>query len=164
MTTKTQSILIGALVYVFLGVLVSLLAAGGGPGAVLDCLALLGSAMVAVWHYTSTNRLTILAGEGAGMGALVGLVGAVVGGLLGLLLVNLGIQPDPVDVMLEQFEAQGLTEEQIDQMMDFASLFAHPVLMLVSSALVGGIGGAIGGAIGAALFKKGGGAPEPPPL
>lgn len=164
MATKTQSILIGTLVYVLLGVVMSFVAPGGGPLAgIAGCLVVLGSAMVAVWHYTNTNRLTIPAGEGAGMGALVGLIGAVVGTLLGLLLIRMGVQPDPTELMLEQFEAQGMTDEQIDQAMGVAGMFTNPILMLVIAAVMGSIGGAIGGAIGAAVFKKGGAEAEPQP-
>ncbi len=162
MTSKWTSILIGVLAYVFLSVLLSVLAAGVGLlGALFACLVVLGSAMAAVWHYTSTNGLTIPGGEGAGMGALTGLVGAVLGGLLGYLLISMGAVPDPTDLAVERMREQGMTREQIDQAMGMAKIFSSPVIGVLIGGVFGAIGGAVGGAIGAAVFKKGG--PEPGP-
>jgi hypothetical protein len=162
MTGKWTSILIGALTYVFLGTLLSTFgAAAGGFGAILSCLVVLGSAAVAVWHYTTTNELTITGGEGAGMGALTGLIGAVIAGILGYFLISIGAVPDPMDAAIEQMREQGLTEEQIEQGMGMAEMFSSPVIGIVVGAVFGLIGGAIGGAVGAALFKKGG--PDPTP-
>ena len=162
MSGKWTSILIGALAYVLLGTMLSAFGAGaGGFGALLSCLVILGSAAIAVWHYTSTNGVTIAGGEGAGMGALTGLIGAVIAGILGYFLISIGAIPDPMDVAIEQMREQGLTEEQIEQGMGMAEMFNSPVIGIAVGAVFGLIGGAIGGAIGAALFKKGG--PDPTP-
>ena len=157
MSSKWNSIAIGVLAYVFLSVLLSVVASGAGAlGAVFGCLVVLGSAMIAVWHYTSTNHLTIPGGEGAGMGALTGLIGAVLGGLLGYLLIEMGAVPDPMDAAIEQMREQGLTQEQIEQSMGMAEMFSSPVIGVLIGAVFGAIVGAVGGAIGAAMFKKGG--------
>lgn len=160
MTDKWTSILIGALTYVLLGTLMSAFGSGAGPfAAVLSCLVIILSAIVAVWHYTNTNSATISGGEGAGMGALVGLIGAVIAGILGYILISMGAIPDPMDAAMQQMRDQGLTEEQIEQSMAMAETFSSPVIGIAIGAVFGLIGGAIGGAIGAAMFKKGG--PEP---
>lgn len=162
MTGKWTSILIGALTYVILGTLLSAFGAtAGGLGAILGCLVIILSAILAVWHYTTTNTLTITGGEGAGMGALVGLIGAIVAGILGYFLISIGAIPDPMDTAIQQMRDQGLTEEQIEQGMGMAEMFSSPVIGIALGAVFGLIGGAIGGAVGAAMFKKGG--PEPTP-
>lgn len=165
MTGKTSSILIGVLAYVFIGIVLQLVAAGTGfLSSVLGCLVILGSAMVAVWHYTSTNGLTIPAGEGAGMGALVGLFGAVLAGLLTYLLISAGAMPDPADLALEQMRSQGMTDEQIEEARGMAEMFSSPLMVLLVGGVIGALVGAIGGAIGASVFKKGGDAPAEPGL
>ncbi len=163
MNSKWTSILIGVLAYVFLGVLSNVLAAGAGALAgVLGCLIVLGSALIAVWHYTSTNGLTIPGGEGAGMGALVGLIGALIGGALGYLLISMGVVPDPAELAIQNMRDRGMSREEIEQAQGMMEMFSSPAIGLLIGAAIGSIGGAIGGAIGAALFKKGGAMPTEP--
>ncbi|MEL7170020.1 MAG: hypothetical protein AAGN64_11795, partial [Bacteroidota bacterium] len=115
MSSKLPSILIGAAVYVVLGLLASVLSSMGSAlgmlAGILSCVTVLIAAATAVWHYTSTNSLTISGGQGAGMGVVVGLVGAVIAGSLSLLLIQLGVLPDPMDITREQWRTQGLSEE-----------------------------------------------------
>ena len=159
MTGKSSSILIGVLVYIIVGLLLQFIASGSQvAGAFLGCLFPLACAMVAVWHYTSNNNLTIPAGEGAGMGALVGLIGAIIGGILALVLVSMGVLPDPMDAAMENMRAQGLNEEQIEQAMGFAGSMTG-VFGIIIGTVFGAVLGAVGGAIGASVFKKGGDAP-----
>ena len=150
MSSKLPSILIGVAVYVLLGLLTSFLssmgAAAGMLAGVLGCVTVLIAAAAAVWHYTSTNALTISGGQGAGMGVLVGLVGAVIAGTLSLLLVQFGVLPDPMDVVREQWRTQGLSEEQIEQMGGWAEAGSGPIGIVIG-AVVGMILGAAGGAI-----------------
>lgn len=163
MSAKTPSILIGVLAYVILSILLQFFAVGAGPmSGVLSCLVILGSAMVGVWHYTSTNESTIPAGEGAGIGALVGIGGALLAGGLSLLLISAGAMPDPSDLAVEQMRAQGLSDEQIESQRGMVELFSSPVMVLLVGSVLGALVGAIGGAIGASVFKKGGDAPAEP--
>lgn len=163
MSAKAPSILIGILAYVILSILLQFFAAGVGfLSGVLGCLVILGSAMVGVWHYTSTNGLTIPAGEGAGIGALVGLGGAVLAGVLSLLLISAGAMPDPADLAVEQMRAQGLTDEQIEAQRGMLELFGSPLMVLLVGGVLGALVGAIGGVIGASVFKHGGEAPAEP--
>lgn len=159
MSDKTPSVLIGILAYVILSVLLQFFAAGGMMSGVLGCLVILGSAMVGVWHYTSTNELTIAAGEGAGIGALVGIGGALLAGLLSLFLISAGAMPDPTDLALEQMRSQGLSDEQIEAQRGMLEMFSSPLAVLLIGSVLGALVGAIGGAIGASVFKKGGDAP-----
>ena len=162
MSAKTPSILIGVLAYVILSLLLQFFAAGGMMSGALGCLVILGSAMVGVWHYTSTNQLTIPAGEGAGIGALVGIGGALLAGALSLFLISAGAMPDPSDLALEQMRAQGLSDEQIESQRGMVELFSSPLMVLLVGGVLGALVGAIGGAIGASVFKKGGAAPAEP--
>ncbi|MEL6444763.1 MAG: hypothetical protein AAF089_04895 [Bacteroidota bacterium] len=158
MSSKLPSILIGAAVYVLLGLLASVLSSMGSAAGmfagILSCVTVLLAAATAVWHYTSTNALTISGGQGAGMGVVVGLVGAVIAGSLSLLLIQLGVLPDPMDIAREQWRTQGLSEEQIEQMGGWAEAASGPIGIVIGAA-VGMVLGAAGGAIGAAIFKKG---------
>ncbi|MEM8559956.1 MAG: DUF4199 family protein [Bacteroidota bacterium] len=155
---KLPSILIGAAVYVLLGLTASVLNAMGPPisfiAGLLSCVAILVGAMVGVWHFTNTHQLTISAGQGAGLGVSVGLVGALISGVLGLALIAAGVLPDPVEAAIEQARAMGQTEEQIDMARSMTEIFAGPV-GIAFGLVIGALFGAAGGAIGAAIFKKG---------
>lgn len=155
MPSKTQSIIIGALVYIVLGVLINMMFVGTTLGGILACLVSISAGLVAVWHYTSTHSVTLQAGQGAGMGAIAGVAGAVLGGLIGLLLISTGLMPDPMEAARLQMEGQGLSDEQIDQAMAMAENFSNPIISLVIGGVIGAIVGAISGAISALIFKKG---------
>ncbi len=161
MPSKTQSIIIGAVVYIVLGVLIQVLFQGGGPVAgILGCLVSLSSGLVAVWHYTTTHNVTIPAGQGAGMGALAGLAGALIGVVIGFLLISAGILPEPLEAARLQLENSGLSDAEIDNAMAVAERLSNPAISGVIAAAVGALLGAISGAIGAVVFKKGGDAIE----
>ncbi|HIG74845.1 MAG TPA: DUF4199 family protein [Bacteroidetes bacterium] len=161
MPSKSQSILIGIGTSVILGLALAFVASNAGTigqslAGCFSCLVALAAPMVAVWHYTSTYNLTIPAGQGAGMGAAVGAGGAVLGGVLQQLLISIGVFPDPVQRVREMYEAQGMSAEDIEQMMGMMEMFSSPVMGIVLGLVIGALVGAIGGAIGAAIFKKGG--------
>ncbi len=161
MPSKTQSIVVGAVVYIVLGVLIQFLFQGGGAVAgILGCLVSLSAGLVAVWHYTSTHSLTIAAGQGAGMGTLAGLLGAIVGVVIGYMLISAGLLPEPLEAARIQMENQGLSDAEIDQAMSIAEKFSNPAITGIIATVVGAIIGAISGAIGAVVFKKGGDAEE----
>jgi len=159
MSDKTQSILIGGLATGLLAVLLSL--PQNQCLGCLVCLCYIASGLVAVWHYTNTNTLTITGGEGAGIGALSGLVCGFVAGLLGLIFRAIGLLPGPEEI-IEQLEASGqfdqMEPEQLDLIYNLIELSAG-VGGIVIGIVVALILGVIGGAIGAAVFKKGSGTP-----
>ncbi len=163
MPSKNQSVLLGALVSAVLGVVLSILAFQGGMaaqmlGSCALCLAAFAGPLVAVWHYTDTNDLTIPAGSGAGLGALTGVVGAVISWVLAFALRSIGLIPTVAEIQERQrdmFIERGMDPAQLDQAISSSSWMSGPIPELVMGIVVGAIVGAIGGAIGAAIFKKG---------
>ncbi len=157
MPDKKQSLLMGALVAGILSTsYLSLI-------NLLCCMGVIAGAMVAVWHYTDTNELTIPTGTGAGMGAMAAIGGGVISMILNLVLIQAGIRHDVAmtefilntwgsSMPPEQIEAM---EAQIEADFEFGAYFLNALLGFVISAVFG----AIGGAIGAKVFKKGGDEP-----
>lgn len=153
MSAKQQSILLG-------GAVVALLSTSYLSFInFLCCLGVIAGALVAVWHYASTNQLTIKPGEGAVMGLLAGVVGGAIALVLNYILIQIGIRHDLAitDWMLDAFR-DSMPPDQYREMMDqrnapvtIGSYLGSGMIGL----LVSGIFGAIGGAIGAAIFKKG---------
>lgn len=167
MPSKTPSIALGALVSVVLSLALSfgILSLGPTGQTVAGCgaclLAFVGP-LLAVWHYTSTHRLTLPAGPGASLGAITGAVAAIVGGLIQQGLILSGLYPNAAELMERQRQAMldsGMDPAQIEQGMQMAEqmggLASNPVLGIVIGVVIGAVVGALGGAIGAAVFKKG---------
>lgn len=162
-SSKMQSALLGALVYVVLGTIAQFIVVNSGMigspvGGLLLCLVAIIAPVVAVWHYTSTNSLTIPAGEGAGLGALASVAGAVISGVISLLLQAVGLFPsteEMLEMQREQMVSQGMSAEQVEQAMEMASNFSNPLIGFVIGIVVGAVLGAIAGAISALIFKKG---------
>lgn len=164
MTGKWTSIFIGALAATVALLIASALSDPTNPmgnftSSALCCLGVIGAGLIAVWHYTSTNGLTITGGEGAGMGAAAGAIAAILAGLIGYALVAAGLMPDPEVVMREMLE--GMPEDQRGMAERFGGFGMGPVGWLINAVIYAVIG-AIGGAIGAAIFKKGGATPVEP--
>ncbi|MDA0875553.1 MAG: DUF4199 family protein, partial [Bacteroidetes bacterium] len=127
---------------------------------VLCCMGVIAGALVAVWHYTETNELTISTGKGAGMGAMAAIGGAIIAMVLNLVLIQMGIRHDlaMVEFMMnrlgdsmppEQLESM---EAQLEAPFEIGPYLLNGVLGTGISAIFG----AIGGSIGAKVFKKGG--------
>ncbi len=159
MSDKTLSILIGGLAFGLVAVLLAL-----PQVQILGCLICLtyaGAGMLAVWHYTNTQTLTITGGEGAGMGALSGLVAGAVASLLGWILRAIGVMPSTDDI-IRQMEDSGqfdqLDADTVDMIygwIEFSTGIGGVLIALIIALILG----VIGGAIGAAVFKKGSQAP-----
>ncbi len=151
MTPKTQSILLGG---VAIGVISSLLGAIPVVGGCIACLAYIGAGMLAVWHYTNENELTIRGGEGARMGALAAFVAGVISSAISFVYMKVaGISM--LDEMRRGMEASG-NSAQADQIMGVLSSPGVIAAILLFVLLIFVVLGAIGGAIGAAVFKAGG--------
>ena len=162
MPSKNQSILLGAAVYTVAGLITAFLSVNGGQSAqyvvsALCCLAALAGPFTAVWHYTSTNNLTVPAGTGAGIGAAAVVLGGIVSYAVTKLLQVAGIYPSDAEMIEQQRDqmiSQGMEPEAVDQAMGFAEMFQGIggfAINLVIAAVIG----AIGGAIAASIFKKG---------
>lgn len=164
MSGKWTSILIGALAATLALLVSSVLSDPTNPmgsiaSSAICCLGVIAAGLVSVWHYTSTNQLTITGGEGAGMGAAAGAVAAILTGLLSYALIAAGLLPDPEVVMEEAL--RNMPEDQRDMAERFGGMGTGPVGWLINAVLYAVIG-AIGGAVGAAIFKKGGADPIEP--
>ena len=164
MPTKLPSIVIGAAVYTVLAVILSFIAFSGGMVASIAgtcglCLTALVGPLVAVWHYTSTHRLTIPAGAGAGIGAAVGALGAVLNAVVTFALQAVNVLPDTAEQLertRQMMLDSGADPAQVEQQMAATSAFTgNPVIGIVTGIVVGAVVGAIAGAIGASVFKKG---------
>ena len=155
MSNKTPSILIGGVATAVLATILSL--PQNQCLGCLVCLCYVGSGLIAVWHYTNTNTLTIKGGEGAGLGAMAGVVCGVVAGVLGLIFRAIGLLPS-VDDIIEQMEQTGqldqLDPETADMIYSFIEVTAG-IGGIVIGVIFAVILGVIGGAIGASVFKKG---------
>ncbi len=122
---------------------------------IICCLGVMIGGATAVWHYTSTNELTIMSGEGAGLGALAGILGGLIGFGLDQTMGTFGLGSQQIQ--------QGLWEgfmdpAQLEQMRDQQEAFQSGGMKFVGIAMgmaFGAIFGAIGGAVGATMFKKG---------
>lgn len=163
MPSKSQSVLIGAAVAAVLSLVQLFIASGGGQAGqylsgLICCLVAIGGAGVAVWHYTSTYRLTIPAGTGAGLGAMATGGGYLIAYAVGEILQAVGVLPSDEEALAaarEQLVAQGtLSAEQIEQTLEISQMFTG-VLGAVVSLILLAVVGAVVGAIAAAIFKKG---------
>ncbi|MCY4158873.1 MAG: DUF4199 domain-containing protein [Bacteroidetes bacterium] len=167
MPSKIQSILVGGLLSAVTGVIVAVAQQMSGASdplnpqpvlgvifGLLGCMVALSSGLVAVWHYTSENELTISGGQGVGIGVLAGIVYAVAAIALSWLLVAVGLLPSPEETldMVRQsgaFDTPGA--EQAEAITKIMVTWGY----LVITAISGIVMGLIGGAIGAAVFKRG---------
>lgn len=167
MSSQTQSILIGGLVAAVIGTFISVAGHVSGisdpadpqpiMGMILNvfgCMVMLTSGLVAVWHYTTENELTLTGGQGVGIGSLAGIVYAVAALTLGWLLVFLDILPSPGEILDTMSEAGAFDNaggEQAESIAKIMVTWGAPVFVLVGGVLMG----LIGGVIGVALFKHG---------
>lgn len=158
MPDTKQSILLGALVAGILSTsYLSLL-------NLLCCLGVIAGALVAVWHYTDTNELTISTGKGAGMGALAAIGGGVIALITNLVLIQMDIRHD---LAMLEFMINSLGDRMAPEMIeDMEAQLEAPfeLGLYLFNALLGfaisAVFGAGGGAIGAKVFKKGGDEPS----
>jgi len=167
MPSKTQSVVIGGLLAAVTGVIVSVAAQFSGAsdpanpqpvlGAIfglLGCMVALTCGLVAVWHYTTENELTIKGSEGVKIGVLSGLVYAAAALALSWILVALNVLPSPqetMEVMRETGAFDSPGGEQAEYVTKIMVTWGGPVIAVVSGIVMG----LIGGAIGAAAFKRG---------
>jgi membrane associated rhomboid family serine protease len=91
-----------------------------------------------------------------GVGALTGLVAGVLGAVFMILyttVINPGFEAQMKDAIMAQYEAQGMSEEQIEMAMSMAGAFMSPLFMAISQVIYGALGGVVIGLI-AGLFMK----------
>ena len=163
MPDQKQSILLGALVTALLST--SYL----GFINCLCCAGVIIGALVTVWHYTSTNQLTIPAGKGAVMGLIAAIIGSIIALFLNYVLMQMGLGTSEIvmSFIIENF-GENMPPEQLEELreqMRTGQTIGAYLINGVIGVVVSAIFGAIGGAIGAAIFQKGeeGSATPPPP-
>lgn len=157
MPDQTRSVLIGALVVALLST--SYL-------SLINCFCCAGviiGAMVSVWHYTSTNSLTIEAGRGAVFGVLAAALGSLVAIVINYMLTQMGLDANAAvaETLIRMF-GDFMPPEQLDQMRAQVAQqqdvsLGQQLISGLFGVVVASIFGAIGGVIGASLFKKGDG-------
>ncbi|MGB3543147.1 hypothetical protein [Rubrivirga sp.] len=162
MPSKIPSITLGAAVYTVAALFTGFVTIQGGTSAqyvttLLCCVSALLGPAVAVWHYTTTHKLTLAAGPGAGLGAAAVVAGGLISYVITLGLQALGFYPsnaEMIDRQRDQLLAQGLEPDQVEGALQMAEMFSGP-LGVVVNVIVAAVIGAIGGAIAAAIFKRG---------
>lgn len=162
MPNKSQSILMGVAVYVVASLITVFVALNGGTAgqylsSVLCCLVAIIGPAVAVWHFTTTNRITIPAGTGAGVGAITVVLGGVVSYAIQKVLQLVGAFPSDAEILdrtRSQMLAQGMEPAQVEQAMEMSEMFTG-VLGVAINLVVAAIIGAAAGAVAASVFKKG---------
>ncbi|MCY3615018.1 MAG: hypothetical protein OXH03_08000 [Bacteroidetes bacterium] len=96
MPSKTQSVLVGGLIAAVISTVVAVVQNLSGASdpvnqdpvlgiifGLLGCMVMLTSGVIAVWHYTSENELTLRPSQGVGIGVLAGLIYAAAAVALG---------------------------------------------------------------------------------
>jgi hypothetical protein len=101
-------------------------------------------------YYKDNNGGFMSYGQGIGISFWCGLVASVIGSIFTWLYVKF-IDTGFIDMMkdrqLEQFEARGMSDEQIEQAMKFSSMFMTPESFLIFGIIFGIIGTIIFGLI-----------------
>jgi hypothetical protein len=167
MSDQKQSILLGGLVAALLATILTFPAQGGNPivGFAACCIPAILGGLIAVWHYTNTNNLTLAMGAGAKLGAMAGLVGALISTVLSYVLKALGLLPstsEAAEIQRQAMIERGMTDQQIEQAMRIAEMSSGilgQLVFVIVGCLIFALIGALGGLIGASMFKKGPTAP-----
>jgi len=153
MTTRQQSILIGAVVTGALST--SYLSFINS----ICCLGVIIGGMVAVQQYTSRSGAAIEAGDGAVLGALAGVAGAVLGSIFDVVLRPLNLDSSSItqgmmqEWMQDMQGQQGMSPEMMEQFQGGGGLMMF-LMGLAFSVVLYAIFGAIGGALGTAFFGE----------
>ncbi|MFT4604766.1 MAG: hypothetical protein ACI9W4_001502 [Rhodothermales bacterium] len=159
MPSKQQSIILGGLVAGLLST--SYL----GFINFLCCAGILAGGMVAVWHYASTNELTLSGRQGATLGVQAALLGWGVAVVLNFVLMSAGLRHD---LAIAEFFLNNMGDSMPPDQLDMMEEQINTPFSLgwyLKTAILSGSGafglalsagfGAIGGAIGASAFKNG---------
>ena len=173
MPSKSNSILIGGLVAGLIGTVIAVVSTQMTMGALesgdqpnqmvqlvfglIGCLVPVSAGLIAVWHYTGENELTLRGGQGVGLGALTGIAYAVVAVALGFLLQWLNVLPSP-DEYMDTFVNSGALDQAGEEAADAILRWTEFMVRwgsIIMALVFGVVMGLIGGAIGAAMFKRG---------
>jgi hypothetical protein len=120
---------------------------------------------VAVWAIVTVIRIDrdeqlggfISLGRCVGIGALTGLVTGVIGAvwqLIYLNFINTGFEQQMKDALTASYEAQGMSEEQIEMAAGMAGAFMGPTSMAVYQVIGGVLFGLVIGLIAGLVMKR----------
>jgi len=97
-------------------------------------------------------------GEGLGLGALVSLVAGVISGIFNYVyttFIDPGMMDRIMEAQYEMLEGYGMSEEQIEQQMEFGQMFAGNPIIAILSAIIGSLCiGFVFSLIMSAIMKK----------
>lgn len=120
---------------------------------------------VAIWAIVTVIRMHrdeqlggfIGLGRCVGIGSLTGLVASVIGAIFFAIytsVINTGFSEQIQEAMIAQWEAQGMSETQIEQAMSMSSMFTSPAFMALSQMIGGVLIGLIIGLIAGLVMKR----------
>ncbi len=123
----------------------------------ISYLFLLGGIIMAMREFKSMNNEFMTFGEGLGLGTLTSAVTGLIGSIFGVIYMNYvdtTIMQQISDMQREQFEAKGMSSEQIDQALEMAAKFSSPGMLFVFGLLGYLFIGFILSLITSAILKK----------
>jgi hypothetical protein len=126
-----------ALIIFYVIVQVANLGQNQAVGAV-SFVILLGMIIWAMRAFRTENGGTMTYGQTLGVGSFVGAVAGLMQGIFSALymqFIDPGMRERLIAAQEAQFEAQGMSDEQIDQALRFASMFTSPTGALLSTAI-----------------------------
>ena len=154
--------LIAGLVYIIFGLinyLFDLSTSNQAMGAVIWLGAFLATFAVTfvACREKRDNSGSITVSEGIKLGVTIALIAGILAGLF-TVLYTMVIDPDVMARQLEmveqQWEEQGMSDEQIEQSRQWVTMFQNPVLTVPFTIIFYVIGGLIKGAISGAILRR----------
>ncbi len=156
MPSNTTSAVIGGLAGALIAVAFQVLAEYVNDIiGLIACFSYVACGLIAVWHYTTVNSLTLTGGQGVKLGMFAGVVGAIVGTVLHYVLQAFGVLANKEQALEE---ARNEVEAAGGQGLEFAEgmiEFFYGLGGIVFGLVLGVVMGLVGGAIGRAIWKHG---------
>ena len=111
---------------------------------------------VAVKEFREENG-SLTTGQGVKLGVTIGLIAAIIGSIVTIIYTQL-IDPDvmarQLEMLVETWENQGMTDEQIEQAKGWTEPFMKPYFSVPFTIIWYVLGGLIKGAISGAVLKR----------
>lgn len=131
-------------------------ASGGNPIQYLGFIIFIAFVVMAIKSYAETNG-SMSYGQGLGTGVLTSLFTGVIVAIYSYLFMTL-IAPDfmagAMDAVRDQWEAQGMSDEQIEQSEGFAEMFMTPGVMAIAALMMYAMLGLVTSLIASAILKR----------
>ena len=131
-------------------------ASGGNPIQYLVYIVFIVIVVMAIKSYAETNGYMSY-GQGLGAGVLTSMVAGVIVAIYSYLFMTL-IAPDflvgAMDAVRDQWEAQGMSDEQIEQAEGFTKMFMTPGVMAIFALIMYTVVGLVTSLIASAVLKR----------